>query len=169
MQDLLIVNYWNERLNEKFPVTYNHLLQGGYFSMPSARMGKEGDIGAGYGYIPPYIHYNMRFQLVDFLEVSGNYRVFKGVEDPVLTREGFGDFSDKGANLKISLLSAEDTHYQLPGLAVGLEDFIGTRAFKAYYIVLTKIFLNQNLEISLGYGTKRIHKWFGGMIWMPFR
>lgn len=169
LEDLLIVNYWNQRLNEKFPVTYNHLLQGGYFSMPSARMGKEGDIGAGYGYIPPYIHYNMRFQLVDFLEVSGNYRVFKGVEDPVLTREGFGDFSDKGANLKISLLSAEDTHYQLPGLAVGLEDFIGTRAFKAYYIVLTKIFLNQNLEISLGYGTKRIHKWFGGMIWMPFR
>lgn len=169
MRDLLIVNYWNQRLNEKFPVTYNHLLQGGYFSMPSARMGQEGEIGAGYGYVPPYIHYNARFQLVDFLEISGNYRIFKGVEDPLLTYLGFGDYSDKGANLKVSLFSAEASHYQLPGFAFGLEDFIGTRAFRAYYFVLTQVFLNQNLEISLGYGVNRIHKWFGGLIWMPFR
>lgn len=169
MQDLLIVDYWNKRLNERFPVTYNHLLQGGYFSMPSARMGREGEIGVGYGYVPPYILYNARFQLVDFLEVSGNYRIFKGVEDPVLTHLGFGDFSDKGANLKIALFSPEATHYRLPGLAIGLEDFIGTKAFHAYYIVLTQVFLKQNMEISLGFGANRIHKWFGGMIWMPFR
>lgn len=169
LQDLLIVNYWNQRLNERFPVTYNHLLQGGYFSMPSARMGQEGEIGVGYGYIPPYINYNARFQLVDFLEISGNYRIFKGVEDPVLTHLGFGDFSDKGVNVKLSLFSPEDTHYRLPGLAIGLEDFIGTRAFHAYYAVLTQVFLDQNLEISIGYGAKRIHKWFAGMVWMPFR
>lgn len=168
MQDLLIVNYWNQRLNEKFPVTYNHLLQGGYFSMPSARMGQEGEIGAGYGYVPPYIHYNLRFQLVDFLEVSGNYRVFKGVADPVLTHAGFGDFSDKGANVKLSLFSAEETHYQLPGVAIGLEDFIGTKAFRAYYVVLTQVFLKHNLEVSLGYGGGRIHGFFWGMAWMPF-
>lgn len=169
LQDLMIVNYWNQRLNERFPVTYNHLLQGGYFSMPSARMGQEGEVGVGYGYVPPYLHYNLRFQLVDFLELTGSYRVFKGVEDPVLTRFGFGDYSDKGANLKLSLFSAEATHYRLPGLAVGLEDFIGTRSFKAWYVVATQVYLDQNLEISLGYGAQRIHKWFGGMIWMPFR
>lgn len=169
LKDLLIVDYWNQKLNERFPVTYNHLLQGGYFSMPSARMGKEGEIGAGYGYVPPYIHYNVRFQLTDFLEVSGNYRIFKGVADPVLTDFGFGDFSDKGANLKLALFNAETSHYRLPGLAIGLEDFIGTKAFQAYYIVMTQVFLNQNLEISLGYGSRRIHQWFGGMVWMPFR
>lgn len=169
MEDLLIVNYWNKRLNEKFPVTYNHLLQGGYFSMPSARMGAEGEIGVGYGYVPPYILYNGRFQLVDFLEISGNYRIFKGVEDPVLTQLGYGDFSDKGANLKLSLFTPEATHYRLPGLAIGLEDFIGTKAFQAYYIVLTQVFLKQNVEITLGFGANRIHQWFGGMIWMPFR
>lgn len=169
MQDLLIVNYWNQRLNEKFPVTYNHLLQGGYFSMPSARMGQEGEAGVGYGYVHPYILYNARFQLVDFLEVSGNYRVFKGVADPVLTDKGFGDFSDKGANLKLSIFSPEATHYDLPGLAIGLEDFIGTKAFQAYYVVLTQVFLKQNLEITIGFGANRINKWFGGMLWMPFR
>lgn len=167
--DLLIVNYWNQRLNEKFPVTFNHLLQGGYFSMPSARMGQEGEVGAGYGYVPPYINYNLRIQLVDFLEISGNYRIFKGVPDPVLTHLGFGDFSDKGANLKLSIFSPESSHYSLPGLAVGLEDFIGTKAFRASYIVLTHVFLKQNLEITLGFGANRINKWFGGMVWMPFR
>ncbi len=169
MRDLLIVNYWNQKLNEKFPVLFNHLLQGGYFSMPSARMGHEGEIGAGYGYVPPYIIYSGRFQLADFLEISGNYRIFKGVEDPVLTKKGFGDFSDKGANLKISIFSPEATHYHLPGLAIGLEDFIGTKAFQAYYIVLTQVFLKQHLEVSLGYGANRIHGWFGGASWMPFR
>lgn len=169
LQDLMIVNYWNQKLNERFPVTFNHLLQGGYFSMPSARMGQEGEVGAGYGYVPPYIYYSLRVQLVDFLEISGNYRIFKGVEDPVLTRHGFGDFSDKGANLKLSIFSAEATHYRLPGLAVGLEDFIGTKAFRASYIVLSQVFLNQNLEVSLGFGANRINKWFGGVTWMPFR
>lgn len=169
LRDLLIVNYWNARLNEKFPVSYNHLLQGGYFSMPSARMGQEGEIAIGYGYVPPYILYNARFQLANFLEITGNYRVFKGVEDPVLTYHGFGDFSDKGANIKLSIFSPEDTHYTLPGLAIGLEDFIGTKAFQAYYIVLTQVFLKQNLEFTIGFGANRIHQWFGGMIWMPFR
>ena len=169
LKDLMIVNYWNQRLNERFPVTYNHLLMGGYFSMPSARMGPEGDVGAGYGYTPPYINYNIRFQLVDFLEVWGNYRVFKGVADPVLTHLGYGDFTDKGANVKLSIFSPEATHYRLPGLAIGLEDFIGTRAFRASYAVLTQVFLKQNLEISLGFGANRIKKWFGGALWMPFR
>ena len=169
LDDLLIVQYWNNRLNEKFPVTYNHLLQGGYFSMPSARMGKEGEMGAGYGYIHPYIHYNIRIQLVDFLEVTGSYRIFKGVDDPVLTKFGFGDFSDKGANLKIALFTPEDSHYRLPGMAIGMEDFLGTKSFNAYYVVFTQVYLKQNLEISLGFGANRIHGFFGGMNWMPFR
>ncbi len=137
--------------------------------MPSARMGQEGEVSFGYGYVPPYILYNARFQLTDFLEISGNYRIFKGIADPILTCHGFGDFSDKGANLKISLFNAEISRYELPGVAIGLEDFIGTKAFHAYYLVLTQVFLKQNLEISFGYGANRIRKWFGGMVWMPFR
>lgn len=169
VEDLLIVNYWNKRLNEKFPVTYDHLLQGGYFSMPSARMGMEGEIGVGYGSIPPYLHYNLRVQLTSFLEISGTYRTFKGVEDPVLTKFGFGDLSDKGANAKISIFTPEDSHYKLPGFAIGFQDFMGTSAFKAYYAVLTQVFLKQNVEISIGYGMHRIQGWFGGLLWIPFR
>jgi Bacterial putative lipoprotein (DUF940). len=169
MNDLLIVNYWNNKINDRLPVTYNHLLQAGYFTMPSARMGEDGEIGIGYSYVPPYRNYNMRFQILERLEITGNYRVFHGVKDPVLSPLGFGDFSDKGANFKFALFLPEDSDYTLPGFAIGCEDFIGTRAFHAKYAVFTKVFIEQNLEVSLGYGTGRIKGLFGGFNLMPFR
>lgn len=169
MRDLLIVNYWDQRLSEKLPVTYNHWLQGGYFTMPSARMGDEGEIGFGYSYVPPYRTWNLRFQLINCLELSGNYRIFKGVDDPILGQFGFGDFSDKGANLKFSLFSPEASRYKLPGIAIGVDDVIGTKGFNSQYIVFTQVILNYNLEISLGYGKHRIRGLFGGMAWHPFR
>lgn len=169
LRDLLVVESINQRLNEKLPVTYNHLLQGGYWAMPSARMGREGEIGIGYVDMQPYRLWNLRCQLTDRLEVSGNYRIFKGIKDPVLSAHGFGDFSDKGVNFKLALFHPEDSYYQLPGLALGFEDIIGTRAFKGRYIVLTKVFIDQHLEVSLGYGQQRFRGWFGGLNWMPFR
>lgn len=169
INDLLIVDYWNQRLSERLPVTYNHSLQGGYFAMPSARMGADGEIGLGYAHVPPYRNYNMRCQVLNCLEITGNYRIFRGIKDPVLSPFGFGDFADKGVNFKLSLFHPEDSDYRLPGLAIGYEDFIGTRAFYAKYAVITQVFMKQNLEISLGYGTNRIKGFFGGINWMPFR
>ncbi|KAF3362525.1 hypothetical protein PHSC3_000760 [Chlamydiales bacterium STE3] len=168
-RDLTIVDYWNRQINDRLPVTYNHLLQGGYFNMPSARMSGEGELAFGYSYVPPYRNYNLRCQLTDFLEISGNYRIFIGVDDPILSPLGFGDMSDKGANVKLSLFSPESSDYKLPGLAIGLEDFMGTRNFKAHYIVATQVFLKEDAEVSVGYGGDRLHKWFGGISWMPFR
>lgn len=167
--DMLIVDYWNRRINDRMPVTYNYLLQGGYFNMPSARMGQDGELGAGYSLVPPYRSYNLRCQLMDRLEVSGNYRIFKGIKDPAFGRMGFGDFAEKGANLKLCLLHPEDSQYRLPGIAIGLEDFIGTRGFHSKYIVLTQVVLDRNLEMTLGYGADRIRGFFGGISWMPFR
>src|ERR1700727_3509473 len=77
MHDLWIVHCIDQKLNETFPVTYNYLFQGGYFSMPSARMGCEGEIGAGYAKVPPYRNYNLRLQLMDHLEISGSYRIYR--------------------------------------------------------------------------------------------
>ncbi|MGA8165536.1 MAG: YjbH domain-containing protein [Waddliaceae bacterium] len=169
MNDLMTVNSVNQSFCDRVPVYYNHLLQGGYFNMPSARMGCEGEVGAGYSYVPPYSNYNLRFQFMDRLEISGSYRVFRGVDDPLLSPFGFGDMSDKGANIKLSLLSPEDSDYLLPGIAVGWEDFIGTKSFQALYIVATQVFPNYNVEMSLGYGNQRIRDVFGGIMWVPFR
>lgn len=169
MNDLLIVDYWNRQINDRLPVTYNNLLQGGYFAMPSARMGDDGEIGVGYSYVPPYRNYNLRCQILDRLELSGSYRIFHGIKDPTLSQHGFGDLSDKGVNFKFSLFSPEESEYKLPGIAFGLEDFMGTRGFHAQYVVLTQVILDYNLELSLGYGTHRIDGFFGGFNWIPFR
>lgn len=168
LRDLMIVTDCNARIYDRLPVTFNHLLQGGYFNMPSARMAQDGDMGFGYSYLPPYRLYNLRWQILERVELSGNYRVFKDVDDPILTPFGFGDFSDKGANIKLSLFSPEDSGYRLPGISIGLEDFIGTRAFKSRYIVFTQVLINYNFEISLGYGADRIRGFFGGATWFPF-
>jgi hypothetical protein len=169
IRDLATVEYWNGRLGERMPIYYNNLLSGGYWNMPSARMGQEGEIGFGYSDVPPYRNWNVRCQLIDRLEISGNYRIFRGVADPVLSQYGFGDFSDKGVNIKLACWHAEDSNYALPGFAVGLEDFLGTKSFKSHYAVLTQVFLKQNLELSIGYGRHRIRRCFGGFQWMPFR
>lgn len=169
MQDLLVVDYWNRCIYDKMPVTYNNLLQGGYFAMPSARMGEEGEIGIGYSYVPPYRNFNLRCQILKRLELTGNYRVFMGVKDPVLSPFGFGDFSDKGANFKFAVLLPEDSEYKLPGFAFGFDDIIGTRSFRSAYVVFTQVFIKHDLEISLGYGVERIRGFFGGFNLMPFR
>lgn len=168
-KDMLIVDYWNRRINDRLPVTYNHWQQGGYLNMPSARMGQEGEIGFGYSSVPPYRVYSLRGQVIDRLEVTSNYRIFRGIDDPILTPLGFGDLSDKGINAKLSLFCPEDSQYQLPGIAVGIDDFIGTKNFKAEYVVLTQVFLDYDCEFSIGYGWDRIRRGFGGMAWIPFR
>lgn len=169
VRDLLIVDYWNRLMNDRLPVNFNHLLQGGYMNMPSARMGQEGEIGAGYSWVAPYANYNLRVQFLDVLEITGNYRIFTGIEDPILSKYGYGDLTDKGANVKLSFFRPEDSDYSLPGLAIGFNDVIGTRNFRSRYIVLTQVFLDCHLELSLGYGWHRLRRWFGGALWMPFR
>lgn len=169
MNDLLIVDQINCRLNDRVPTYYNHLLQGGYFNMPSALMGDPGELGAGYTYLPPYRLYNLRLQYSDRLEFSGNYRVFVGVDDENLTCHGFGDFSDKGMNIKIALLKPEESEFRLPGFAIGWEDVLGTRAFRGFYLVATQVSRPYNFECSLGYGIQRIRGFFGGFTWFPFR
>lgn len=168
MRDLMLVNFWDCYLSKRYPVTYNHLLQGGYINMPSARMGCAGELGAGWAYVSPYSIYSLRAQLTNWLEATGNYRVFIGVEDPLLSCKGFGDFSDKGANLKIAILKPEDSDYALPGFALGVDDFLGTKAFNGEYLVMTKVHPRLNLEWSIGAGVDRFKGWFGGANWMPF-
>jgi hypothetical protein len=168
-EDLLTVDAINQKQADRLPTYYNNLLQGGYFSMPSTRMGCEGEIGFGYASLPPYRHWSLRCQYTPFLELSGNYRVFCGVDDPILTAHGFGDFADKGINIKLALWQTEDTDYRMPGFAIGAEDIMGTRAFQSYYCVFTQIIPKWNLEASLGWGYKRIRGFFGGVSWMPLR
>jgi hypothetical protein len=167
IRDLQTVERIDQELNYQVPVTYNSFLQGGYINMPTARMGEEGEVGIGFSYVPPYHNYNVRCQPLSFLEITGNYRVFTGIPDPVFGSLGFGDYSDKGLNVKFGF-RPEDSDYKWPGLVLGFDDILGTRSFRSTYIVATQVFKQFNFNISLGYGFDRIHKLYGGIEWMPF-
>ena len=169
MDDLLMVHELNKEIYDFLPVSFNHFLHGGYLNMPSARMGESGTLSLGYTSVPPYQNWNARVQLTHFFEISGNYRIFKGVADAILTPMGFGDFSDKGINVKLSLVKPEDSGYEMPGFAVGMEDFHGTKGFYSRYLVMTQVLLDWDMELSLGYGSERLSGFFGGVHWQPFR
>lgn len=168
LRDLMICECVDRKLSITYPTLYNNLLQGGYINMPSASMGVDGDVGVGWSSVPPYRNWNFRAQLTERVELTGNYRVFLGVDDPILSPHGFGDFSDKGANIKFALIRTIDSNYDLPGVSFGFEDFMGTKNFNAFYIVTTQVIKKMGLELSIGYGAHRISHWFGGLNWMPF-
>lgn len=160
---------------ERLPITYNHLYTTGYFLTPSARIGEAGEIGVGVIHAPPYLQWNARIQPFACLDLSMNWRIFRGVKDKGLDQFGFGDYADRGANAKLELMTPEYTNYDLPGFAIGVEDFMGSKKFLNYYIVGTKIWLPQNipLETSFGWGAGRFTNkdsrgFFGGLAWYPF-
>lgn len=147
------------------PFTYNHQLQTGYFSTPSARMCPEGTLGFGYSSFSPYQTYNVISQPFKRLQLSGSYRIFINKKDRILSSYGFGDFSDKGVNAKFCLLLPEEFNYKLPGISIGVDDFLGTKAFHSKYAIFTYLFPSLNMELSGGVSTGYLKGLFGGVIW----
>lgn len=159
----------DEEIADHLPYHYNYSLMGGYFSMPSARMNEVGTAALGFAYVPPYRVYAATIQALERLEFGVNYTTYIGLPDPAMGDMGFGDFTDRGANVKVAMLKKEDGFPYFPEISVGLEDFYGTKRFHAFYVVATKEFLDYNFEATLGWGKGRIKGWFGGIGWTPFR
>lgn len=168
-RDLTVVNKVNQEIQDTLPFHYNYSLMGGYFAMPSARMNQIGTAAVGFAYIPPYRNYAVTLQALERLEFGINYTTYMGIPDPIMGKMGFGDYTDRGANLKIALLQKSDGFSYFPEIAVGLEDFYGSKRFHAFYVVGTKEFLDWNLEATFGWGKGRIKGFFGGLGWTPFR
>lgn len=168
-RDLELVKNIDESLKDELPFFYNFSMMGGYFSMPSARMAKTGTLAAGYSYVPPYQIYGVNFQVFDRIELSANYRIYDGIVEANFGHEGFGDDAERIGNVKLGILMPQDGYDRMPMIAIGLEDFLGTKRFNSQYVVVTKQFLNWNLECTLGWGRKRINGFFGGAAWTPLR
>jgi len=168
-QDLKIVEMIERERDDRLPYHYNYALMGGYFNMPSARMNRCGTSALGMSYFPPYRKYGATIQPLSRLECGISYQVFLGMPDPIMGSMGFGDFADRGANVKFGILRREDGVFYLPEIAIGLEDFYGTKRLHSFYAVVTQHFLRWNLEATVGWGRGRIRGFFGGIGWTPFR
>jgi hypothetical protein len=168
-RNLELIERINRELSDQLPFFYNHSMIGGYFNMPSARMNQTGSLGIGAAYVPPYSLFGVNFQVFNRIELSANYRIYNGITEKTFGHEGFGDDAERIGNIKLGVLVPEDGFPILPAIAIGADDFIGTQRFNSQYIVATKQILPWNLEVSLGWGRKRLKGFFGGASWSPFR
>jgi hypothetical protein len=168
-RDLEAVEKIDRQINDRLPLMVNYQLQGGYFTMPSARTFDSGMLGFGYSYVPPYRIWNLGFQFFDHIEATGNYWIFHGVLEGNFGHLGFGDDAERSANVKFILLRKEDGFPFLPDFAIGWNDFLGSCRFNSFYVVATQEFLKYNLEATLGWGRGRIKGFYGGLAWSPFR
>lgn len=168
LYSLELVECVEQKEGRRFPLTYNHILSTGYFTTQSARMGEVGTIGFGVAHAPPYFNWNGRVQPFSFLELTANYRIFKNCPDPSIGAYGFGDYADRGANVKVALLTPEQSFYRLPGVAFGIDDFMGSKKFTTYYIVGTQVWPELGIEWSFGWGADRYNGLFGGVNFFPF-
>ncbi len=163
----------DKRDSALFPVTYNHLLSTGYFVTHSSRMTGCGSLGMGFAHAPPYFHTNARVQPFGHLEFTANYRVFLHCPDSSIGHLGFGNYADRCANVKFAIFTPEQSCYHFPGLAFGIDDFMGSKKFTTYYLVATQVFRDSGFEGSFGWGCGRYshgpsNGFFGGINWFPF-
>jgi len=168
-RDLALVEEIDKKIADELPFFYNSSMMGGYFNMPSGRTPHEGVVGLGAARVHPYNIYGLSFQYFDRLELSLNYRVYTGMLDPTFGHLGFGDEAERIGNVKFVFNLPGDGLDDFPTFAIGIEDFIGTKRFNSEYIVMTKDWIDYNIEATLGWGRKRFKGFFGGIAWTPWR
>jgi hypothetical protein len=167
-RDLKTVESVDKEIHDSLPLLINYQLQGGYFTMPSARTYHAGIINFGYAWVPPYNIWSLAFNAFDHIETTGNYWIYRKLLDGSFGHLGFGDYAERAANVKFVLMRKEDGFPFLPGFAVGWNDFFGSQRFKSFYVAATKEFLDYHLEATLGWGHGRIHGFYGGIAWTPW-
>ncbi len=168
-RDLETVQIIDKQINDRLPLMINYQLQGGYFTMPSARTYDAGTFGFGFAYVAPYHIWSLGFQFFDHIETTGNYWIYNGQLDSTMGSLGFGDYAERAANLKLILLRKQDGLSLLPNFAIGFNDFMGTCRFYSFYAAATQEFESANLEATFGWGKGRIRGFFGALAWTPFR
>ena len=127
-------------------VTNNYGVPSGLIDMPTAEMAPDGQISINVSHFNGYTKNTATFQLTPWL--TGSFR-YIGIDD--LTPL-FDIYYDRSFDIRVRLL--EETDY-LPGVAIGLQDFLGTGVLSSEYIVATKQF-GDRLRVTGGVGWGRL-------------
>ncbi|MEO0752772.1 MAG: YjbH domain-containing protein [Pseudomonadota bacterium] len=127
-------------------VTNNYGVPSGLIDMPTAEMAPDGQISINVSHFEGYTRNTATFQLLPWL--TGSFR-YIGVDD---LNPAFDIYYDRSFDIRVRLL--EETDY-LPGVAIGLQDFLGTGVLSSEYIVATKQ-LGNRLRVTGGLGWGRL-------------
>lgn len=135
--------------------------QTGMIAMPDARLERDGEFRLGISDSDPYFALWSSVTVLPRLEVSARYTTIDNI--PVFEDgANVGDFRDKAFDAKVLLF--RERRY-LPQLALGTQDFLGTRLFSADFAAASKRV--GAIDVMLGYGRDRIDGWFGGLRYQP--
>jgi hypothetical protein len=130
--------------------------QSGVISMPDANVEDDGVWRVGVSRFSPYMTYWTSITALPRLELSGRYTAITGV--PAWSEKNYGDYKDKAFDVKWQLVRESS---RVPRVALGLQDFLGTKKFAGQYAVLSKRI--GAADLSAGVGRKRIDGPFAGL------
>lgn len=135
--------------------------QTGLINMPSARIEEDGTLSLGESLNDPYRALWGSVTLLPWLELSGRYTRIDGVPG-FPDNPDYGYYKDKSFDAKLRVL--RESRY-LPDVAIGVQDYMGTRIFRSSYVALSKRVWD--LDLTAGYGQDRINGAFGGVRYNP--
>jgi len=145
---------------ENFPITTD-FGRTGLISIPSAYTIQDGNLLFGFSRTYPYTRGFLGFGFIPRFEggiVITQIDNISFKNDPVW--KNYGKYKDKAFFAKFQLIPETET---LPALAIGYDDFHGTKLFETKYITATKFVdfvIPQN--ITIGYGSGKLDGVFGG-------
>lgn len=126
----------------------------GLIEMPSAVSANDGVLAGTVGYFDGQLRTNFTFQVTPRL--SGTFRYTK-IDGFSLVGAGVDNYFDRSFDLRYRL---SDEQGMWPSIAVGLQDFLGTGAYGAEYVVATKTF-GDSVRVSAGLGWGRFGSYGG--------
>ncbi|MGY3438429.1 MULTISPECIES: YjbH domain-containing protein [unclassified Marinovum] len=121
----------------------------GLIDMPTAAVSPDATLSMSLGAVGNQARGTLSFQISPRL--SGSFRYSRIADFPIKGAVD-GVYFDRSFDLRYQLLRESD---MLPGVAVGLQDFIGTGLYGAEYIVATKEVL-PGLQLTGGVGWGRL-------------
>ncbi len=139
----------------------NLIGQSGLIHMPDGRIAPDGTMRFGISQDEPYTALWGSVTFLPRVELSARYTEINGVPG-FENNSDYGDYKDKAFDAKL-LLWRESTW--LPSVSAGVQDYLGTRLFAAEFLALSKRV--GDLDVTLGYGAKRIDGAFGGLRYTP--
>jgi hypothetical protein len=120
----------------------------GLMEIPTARILPDGAMRLGVAKASPYVWYAFGFGLLPGLEFSGRYTDVTNL--PSGLSPDFGSYKDKAFDVKYQIFRESKRG---PAIALGVNDFQGTRLFESQYLVLSRQLYP--LDVTLGVGRKR--------------
>jgi hypothetical protein len=117
----------------------------GLIGTPTARMAPDGELSAGASFLKNNQHYNLAFQVLPWLEASFRY---SGLQH---FNPDYPVYYDRAFGLKARLW---DEDGDLPAVAIGIDDIVGTGVYSGEYIVASKRFGDIDTSLGLGWGRR---------------